>query len=66
MNQWYKGRHIIWHNGSFGSFISFLPNEQIGISVVPNIDSPLGLELSYEIYDLLSSTVYNSGGNTHD
>ena len=53
VNQWYKGRHIVWHNGSFGSFVSFMPDAQIGVAVVPNIDSHLGRDLSYEIYDLI-------------
>ena len=57
VNQWYKGRHIIWHNGSFGSFVSFMPDAQIGIAVVPNMDSHLGRDISYEIYDLILGSI---------
>jgi CubicO group peptidase (beta-lactamase class C family) len=49
----YKGRRIISHKGSFGSFISFLPDEQIGVTVLANMDSMLGRDISYSIYDLV-------------
>jgi len=54
VTQWYKGRHAVWHNGSFGAYVSFLPEEQLGIAVVPNMNSPLGQSVTYEICDLLS------------
>ena len=53
VTQWYKGRHVVWHNGSLGAYVSFLSEEGIGIAIVPNMDSPLGQGATYEIYDLL-------------
>jgi CubicO group peptidase (beta-lactamase class C family) len=49
----YKGKRIICHKGSFGSFISFLPDKQIGVTVLANMDSVLGRDISYSIYDMV-------------
>ena len=53
VTQWYKGRRVVWHNGSFGSYVSFMPEEPLGIAVAPNMDGPLGQSVTYELYDLL-------------
>jgi CubicO group peptidase (beta-lactamase class C family) len=53
VSQSYKGRRVVWHNGSFGSFVSFMPDAQLGVAVVANMDSPLSRDLTYEIYDYL-------------
>lgn len=53
VSQWYKGEHILWHNGSLGSYVSFLPDRRLGISVLTNRDSSLAKELTYTLVDQL-------------
>lgn len=55
--QSYRGHRMIYHAGNlqgFTSLVSFLPEEQMGIVVLSQIDnSRLPTDLSYESYDLL-------------
>jgi CubicO group peptidase (beta-lactamase class C family) len=53
VSQWYKGERVLWHNGSLGSYVSLLPDKQLGIAVLANMDSGLGRKLSCRLYDLL-------------
>lgn len=54
ISQWYKGEQVLWHNGSLGSYVSFLPARRLGISVLTNRDSALGKELTYTLVDRLA------------
>ena len=53
VSQHYKGKNILWHNGTLGSYISFMPDQNIGISILTNLNSPLSKELTHVIYDLI-------------
>jgi CubicO group peptidase (beta-lactamase class C family) len=53
VSQWYKGEQVLWHNGSLGSYVSFLPDRRLGISVLTNRDSNLAKELTYTLVDQL-------------
>ena len=53
----YRGRRMIFHSGGidgYGSFLSFLPEEHIGVVILSNLDegnSPV--PVTFEIYDRL-------------
>lgn len=49
----YKGHNLVWHDGSFGTLVSFMPAENIGIVVLANKASPIASIITYTIYDRL-------------
>jgi CubicO group peptidase (beta-lactamase class C family) len=50
----YRGRKLVYHGGSWGSWVAFVPEEQIGVAVLVNVDLN-GLEgmLMYNFLDAL-------------
>lgn len=55
--QSYRGRRLVHHGGNidgFSALVSFLPQQQIGVAVLSNLDgNALPAALSYRVYDLL-------------
>jgi CubicO group peptidase (beta-lactamase class C family) len=50
----YRGRKLVYHGGSWGAWVAFVPEEQIGVAVLINVDLN-GLEgmLMYNFLDAL-------------
>jgi CubicO group peptidase (beta-lactamase class C family) len=65
----HKGKSVFWHGGTTdtqGAFVSFMPEEKIGIVVLMNLNNASAADaLSKEVYDnyLLSQTKDWSKGN---
>jgi CubicO group peptidase (beta-lactamase class C family) len=53
----YRGRRMIFHSGGidgFGSYLSFLPDEGLGVVILSNLDETnCPVPVTYEIYDRL-------------
>ncbi len=53
----YRGHYMVHHGGNidgFSAFVTFMPEEKIGIVVLTNLDgTPMSYVISYNIYDRL-------------
>ena len=53
MIEQYKGHDLLWHDGSFGTLVSFMPQDNIGIAIAANKADPMAWIIAYTIYDRL-------------
>lgn len=50
----YRGRKLVYHGGSWGAWVAFVPEEQIGVAVLVNVDlNGLDGMLMYNVLDAL-------------